>query len=75
MEYLNQVLGIRVVYKDDELVLRITDDCRAFDPKEQLKLIDPDDVTKNIGLRMVQKLARSISYTNMLGLNVLTMKL
>ncbi len=66
---------VRVVYKDDELVLRITDDCRAFDPKEQLKLIDPDDVTKNIGLRMVQKLARSISYTNMLGLNVLTMKL
>ena len=64
---------VRVVYKNDELTLRIKDDCRAFDPKEKLALVDPDDVTKNIGLRMVQKLAKDMSYTNMLGLNVLTM--
>ena len=64
---------VRVVYKDDELVLRISDDCRAFDPKEKMALIDPDDVTKNIGLRMVHKLAKGMSYTNVLGLNILTM--
>lgn len=64
---------VRVVYKNDELTLRIKDDCRAFDPKEKLALVDPDDITKNIGLRMVQKLAKDMSYTNMLGLNVLTM--
>lgn len=64
---------VRVVYKDDELVLRISDDCRAFDPKEKLDLVDNTDVTKNIGLRMVQRLAKSMSYTNMMGLNVLTM--
>ena len=58
--------------KKGELLLRIKDDCRHFDPKEKLALIDPDDMTKNIGLRMVSKLAKTMSYTNMLGLNVLT---
>ena len=64
---------VRVVYKNDELLLRISDDCRAFDPKEKLELVDNADVTKNIGLRMVHRLAKSMSYTNMMGLNVLTM--
>lgn len=68
---------VRVVYKaggnkEDELLLRIKDDCRPFDPKEKLALINPDDLTKNIGLRMVSKLAKTMSYTNILGLNVLT---
>ena len=61
-----------MVYKEEELVLRITDNCRAFDPQEKLALIDPDDITKNIGLRMVSRISRRMLYSNMLGLNVLT---
>ena len=64
---------VRVVYKDDQLILRISDDCRAFDPKDKIALLDDNDITKNIGLRMVQRLAEDVSYSNMLGLNVLTM--
>lgn len=63
---------VRVVYKDDELLLRIQDDCKAFNPEEKLALIDSEDLTKNIGLRMVHRLAKHMSYMNMLGLNVLT---
>ena len=63
---------IRVVYKENELLLRIKDDCRPFNPKERLALIDPEDVTHNIGLRMVERLAKTMSYSNVLGLNVLT---
>ena len=65
-------IDVRVVYKEEELVLRITDNCRAFDPQEKLALIDPDDITKNIGLRMVSRISRRMLYSNMLGLNVLT---
>ena len=65
-------IDVRVVYKEEELLLRIKDDCRAFDPKEKLALIDPEDVTKNIGLRMVSRISKQMSYSNMLGLNVLT---
>ncbi len=37
--------------------------------KEQLS---PDDPSRNIGIRMVMRLADEVSYQNLLGLNVLT---
>ena len=33
------------------------------------------DPMKNIGIRMVYKIARDIQYQNVLGLNVLTLKI
>lgn len=66
-------IDVRVVHKADQLMLRIKDDCRAFNPEEKMKLIDPDDVTHNIGLRMVHSLAKESFYSNVLGLNIFTM--
>ena len=69
------LVDVRVVNRADGLLLRIKDDCRAFDPNEKLAMIDPEDVTHNIGLRMVQRFAKEMSYSNVLGLNVLTILL
>ncbi len=66
-------VDIRVVYKEEGILLRIRD-CRPFDPKERAALFDPEDITKNIGLRMISNIATSMEYQNMLGLNVLTIK-
>ena len=66
---------IRVVYKDDSLVLRIKDNGKPFDPTQKMKLIQPDDVTHNIGLRLVQALAKKTVYSSVLGLNVFTIVL
>ncbi len=68
-------IDVHVVYKDDSLLLRIKDNCRTFNPKEVQNLFDPDDVTHNIGLRIVSKTAKSMSYHNCLGLNVLTINI
>lgn len=65
-------LDARIVKKSDEIVLRIKDDCASFDPVSMADQISPEDKTKNIGLRMVMKLASSASYQNLLGLNVMT---
>lgn len=65
----------RVVYKDGGLILRLRDDCIPFDPAERSAMVDPEDVTKNIGIRMVYAMAKEIGYQNLLGLNVLTIKL
>ena len=66
---------IRVVKKDDTLLLRVKDDCRAFDPKEAAEMMDPEDVTHNIGLRIVEKLAKRMYYNSAFGLNVITIEL
>lgn len=71
----NHSVDIRVVHKNDDLILRIKDDCIPFDPADRRKMLDPADITKNIGIRMVYKLADSIEHKNMLGLNVLTVRL
>ena len=65
-------VDIRVVHKGDKVILRIKDDCVPFDPKERSQIVDNEDPTKNIGIRMIYKIMKDITYQNILGLNVLT---
>ena len=65
-------IDIRVVYKNDGILIRFKDTCKPFDPKEYLKLFTPDDVTHNIGIRMINRICTGMEYNYVLGLNVLT---
>ena len=66
---------IRVVIKDSDVVLRVKDDCKPFNPKEQVELTASEDPVSNIGIRLVYGLADEVEYQNLLGLNVLTVRL
>ena len=68
-------VDVRVVLKDGDVILRIKDDCVPFDPGERQKLAGDGDLTKNIGIRMVFRIARDVQYRNILGLNVLTLRI
>ena len=68
-------VDVRVVHKDDDVILRIKDDCVPFDPHERQSLTEPADPLKNIGIRMVFKMAKDVQYQNILGLNVLTIRI
>lgn len=61
--------------KKETLILSIKDDCIPFDFDERRKIMDPDDKTKNIGIRIVSGLASDIKHQNILGLNVMTIRL
>ena len=65
----------RVVHKGDDVILRLKDDCVPFDPGERQKLAEDDDPVKNIGIRMVFRMSRDVQYQNILGLNVLTIRI
>lgn len=65
----------RVVHKDDDVILRLKDDCIPFNPSERQQLAAGDDPVKNIGIRMVFGMARDVQYQNILGLNVLTIRI
>jgi anti-sigma regulatory factor (Ser/Thr protein kinase) len=65
-------VDVRVVHKDGRVILRIKDDCVPFDPGERLRMSGDSDVAKNIGIRMVFRIAEKVEYQNILGLNVLT---
>ncbi len=65
-------VDVRVVHKNDLVILRIKDDCLPFDPVERRQMVENEDPAKNIGIRMIYKIARDLQYQNILGLNVLT---
>ena len=68
-------IDIRVVHKGNDLILRIRDNCIAFNPAERASAMEPDDMGRNIGIRMVYRIAADVSYQNLLGLNVLTIRI
>ena len=71
----SHTVDIRVSHKAEDVILRIRDDCVPFDPGERQKIVTGDDPVKNIGIRMVFKMAKSVEYQNILGMNVLTIRI
>ena len=49
--------------------------CVPFDPKSKLKIVDTEDPVKNIGIKLVSKLAKEMNYQTTFGMNVLTIVL
>ena len=69
-------IDVRVILLENkEIVLRIKDDCVPFDPEERAQLVNHEDPCANIGIRIVYGSADEVIYQNLLGLNVLTIRL
>lgn len=68
-------VNCRVVCTGREILLRIKDDCIPFNPREFADMISPEDPFRNIGIRMIYRLADEVTYQNLLGLNVLSIRL
>ncbi len=68
-------VDLRVVHSGDEIILRIRDNCAAFNPSERARVMEGDTEGKNVGIRLVYRIARDVSYQLLLGLNVLTIRL
>ena len=70
-----QSLMIRVLIVNGDLILRFRDSCRLFNIRERYETIDKQDVTKNIGIRMVMSIAKDVMYVNALNLNTTIIKI
>ncbi len=67
---------VRLIHKDQDIILRIRDDCVAFDPAERARTAgDGGDPAKNVGIKMVYGLAKSANWQSIFGMNVLTVKI
>ncbi len=64
-----------IACRKETLILSIKDDCVPFNIEQRARMMDQEDVTKNIGIRLVSKVASEMHYQNVLGLNVLTIRL
>ena len=71
----NNSLDIRIVHMGDGFIMRLRDNCKAFDPTEWIKLHENDDPTANIGIRMVCGMATDVNYLSTMDLNILTLRI
>lgn len=68
-------VDVRVIIDGKRIIIRIRDDCRAFDPKKQADLYNPEDPAAHIGIRLVRRIATEFTYANVLKINNLIIKL
>ena len=68
-------LELRLIITGETLILRLRDDGRPFDLTERYKMINPDDPTRNIGLRIIFASADEVQYNSSLNLNNVCIKI
>ena len=68
-------VDIRLTCTEGRIILRMRDDCVAFDPSQHARILNPEDGVKDYGIRMVYDLAKEVNYQNLLDQNVLTITL
>ncbi len=68
-------LDIRVAHSGDDIILRLRDNCRSFNPFERIRSMESGDGVKNIGIRLVYSIAKDVQYQNLLGLNNLVIRI
>ncbi len=68
-------IQVCIACRPETLILSIKDDCIPFNIEQRAQMMDQEDVTKNIGIRIVSKTASEMHYQNILGLNVLSIRL
>ena len=69
------LLELRVMKKPDAWIVRLRDNCIAFDPGKRAATFDPQDPAKHIGIRMIYGMASDIQYVNTMQLNNLIIKI
>ena len=70
-------IDIYAAVKGDSIIIRLKDNAPQFDPFSKLAQysVSEDDPMKNIGIRMVSKIAKEMHYHTTLGMNVLLMEI
>ncbi|MBQ6478033.1 MAG: MATE family efflux transporter [Erysipelotrichaceae bacterium] len=68
-------IDIFACVEDGEVSLRLRDNCVPFDPNSRVEMFNPADPCKNIGIRMVSRIAKEMNYHINFGMNILTVRL
>lgn len=68
-------IDLRLICEEDGISIMLRDNFPRFDPVEWMKLHEPDDPIRYLGIRMVTKMATSAEYNSTLNLNVIALKL
>lgn len=68
-------INARLVSKNDDLIIRMRDDCKPLNLQDYYQLIkDSQDKTKEISLAIIFEMAKEVKYTSTFGANNLIIR-
>ena len=73
MDNKDHSVDIRVVRKNENVILRIRDNCGVFDPSAYHDSMKPGNNFDNTGIVLVYGIAKKVEYQNLLGMNLNSM--
>lgn len=62
-------VDVKITIDGDDIIIRMRDNCPAFNPVEYHKVKDPDDLMAGLGIKMVFKMAKDVNYVSTFKLN------
>ena len=65
-------IDLFVSFDGEQLVMRIRDNAKEFDPHVKLRNGSAEDIGRNVGIKLVSKIATEMNYQSCYGMNVLT---
>lgn len=65
----NKHIDIFGYVENNEILIRIRDNAIAFDPNTRSYIFNPEDPCKNVGIRIVSKISKEMTYQNIFGFN------
>lgn len=68
-------LDISLFYVQSEIILRLRDEGKIFNPVNYFETHGQDKTSEHMGIRLVQNVVKSINYTNSMSQNSLTLTL
>lgn len=70
-----RLIDIRIIYEKNGIEIMIRDNFPGFDPAKWLENFHSDDPFRALGIRTVMKAAKSVDYTTVLNLSILSIKI
>lgn len=72
----DHMLSARIVHKEDELIIRMRDNCVSFDPRKKFEtLYASENDGGKMGIRLIMAEASEVTYTTMFNLNNLLIRI
>ena len=66
-------IDVKLFIKDGHINIRLRDDCKTFDTAKRLELLNPEEPTSHIGIRILNQIAQDTEYFTTMNINYTVM--
>ena len=66
-------IDIKIFINDDNITIRLRDDCTGFDTKKRTAMMNPEDPISSLGIRLIKHYSKNTEFYSTLNVNYLVL--